>query len=73
MADREEKIQCQASYKMVNVRGLLDDFVDTPPESPEQAEKRINELKWRSQDAVPGSEEERRIRRELAQLSGRAR
>ena len=70
MADREEKIQCQASYKMVNVRGLLDDFVDT---SPEQAEERINELKWQSPNAVPGSEEERHIRRELERLSGRAR
>ena len=74
LANRQNDIQCRKRpYHMVNVRGLLDEVFVTPPESPEQAEKRINELKWRSQDAVPGSEEERRIRRELAQLSGRAR
>ena len=72
-ADRQKFVQCDLSYQQVNVLSLLDDVFVTPPESPEQAEKRINELKWRSQDAVPGSEEERRIRRELAQLSGRAR
>ena len=74
LANRQNDIQCRKRpYHMVNVRGLLDEVFVTPPESPEQAEKRINELKWRSQDAVPGSAEERRIRRELAQLSGRAR
>ena len=70
--DRQKFVQCDLSYQQVNVLSLLDDVV-TPPESPEQAEKWINELKWRSQDAVPGSEEEWRIRRELEQLSGRAR
>ena len=28
MADRQETIQCQASYQMVNVRGLLDEVID---------------------------------------------
>jgi len=28
MADRQEAIQCQASYQMVNVRGLLDEVID---------------------------------------------
>ena len=72
--NRQPDIQCQKKpYQMVNVRGLLDDFVDTPPESPEQAEERNNELKRRLQDTVPGSEEDRRIRREFERLSARIR
>ena len=69
-ADQQEFVQCDLSYQQVKVRGLLDDFDDT---SPEQAEERINELKWQSPNAVPGSEEERQIRCELEQLGGRAR
>ena len=73
-ANRQNDIQCRKKpYYMVNVRGLFDDVFVTPPESPEQAEERINELKRRSQDAVPDSEEDRRIRREFEQLGGRAR
>ena len=74
LANRQNDIQCRKKpYHMVNVRGLLDDVFVTPPESPKQAEERINELKEQLRDTAPGSEEERRIRREIEQLSARAR
>ena len=73
LANRQNDIQCRKKpYHMVNVRGLLDDFVDMRTETPEQAEERRRSLEWKFNNAVPGSTEAQQIRREIERLGGRA-
>ena len=67
--DGQRQIQCQKSYEMVNVRGLIDDMITEPPRSKSHEDNVINEVKPLRTSRTMADNNKYSIKAEIVQIT----